>query len=44
MPNTRFNRSAQLIATCRGVGGWQLQFLVNEGNGTLSDRTAKYLP
>jgi len=22
MPNTRFNRRAQLIATCRGVGGW----------------------
>lgn len=22
MPNTRFSRRAQLIATCRGVGGW----------------------
>jgi hypothetical protein len=25
-------------------GGWQLQFLVNEGNRTFSDQTAKYLP
>jgi hypothetical protein len=22
MPNTRFSRCAQLIATCRGGGGW----------------------
>jgi len=25
-------------------GGWQLQFLVNEGDRTFSDQTAKYLP
>jgi hypothetical protein len=25
-------------------GGWQFQFLVNEGNRTFSDQTARYLP